>query len=224
MNYSTYVWSALIPSPNIFLHILTPTTTYGYNEGNGFVDSLLLKPKHIPTSENPNRCYKISCKSLNHDQESPSPSKFDRRNLLIRRHHILATSPFAFAAPIPAPDVTQCGPADLPEGATPTNCCPPLTDFPFPPPTVIDLNYSGVDPDTTDQQMQRNLTVMYRQMVSNEKAPRLFFCSPYRRGEDPNPGGGSIEGIPHGLIHLWAGDRTQPNARGKHGQFLLRGS
>ncbi|KAG6392222.1 hypothetical protein SASPL_146435 [Salvia splendens] len=52
---------------------------------------------------------------------------------------------------------------------------------------------------------------MYRQMVSNSKTPRLFFGSPYRRGEDPNPGGGSIEGIPHVPVHVWTGDRTRPN-------------
>nr|AHC98007.1 PPO [Salvia miltiorrhiza] len=317
----------------------------------------LIKPKHIPTSsKNPSRSYKISCKSSNHDHESPPPpSKFDRRNLLIGLGGLygattLATSPFSFAAPISGPDVTQCGPADLPAGATPTNCCPPLTgeilDFQFPappaklrirpaahladdayiakfnravelmralpdddprsfkqqanvhcaycdgaydqagfpdlelqvhnswlffpfhryylyfyerilakliddpsfampywnwdapagmpipriyanpssalydplrdkahqPPALVDLNYSGTDPATTaNQQAQTNLTVMYRQMVSNSKTPRLFFGSPYRRGEDPNPGGGSIEGIPHGPVHVWTGDRTQPN-------------
>ncbi|XP_047957071.1 polyphenol oxidase, chloroplastic-like [Salvia hispanica] len=308
-------------------------------------------------TKTPRRSYSISCKSSNNDhQESPLPSKFDRRNLLIGLGAglygatTLATSPFSFAAPISAPDVTQCGPADLPAGATPTNCCPPFTgetiDFEFPPPpaklrvrpaahladdayiakfnkavelmralpdddprsfkqqanvhcaycdgaydqagfpdlelqvhnswlffpfhryylyfyerilgkllgdptfampywnwdaprgmpipsmyanpksalydplrdrahqppALVDLNYNGTDPSTTtDQQAQTNLTVMYRQMVSNSKTPRLFFGSPYRRGEDPNPGGGSIEGIPHGPVHVWTGDRTQPN-------------
>lgn len=304
-----------------------------------------LKPKHITS----NRCYKISCKS---DQELPPPPKFDRRDLLIGLGAglygatTLAASPFASAAPITGPDVTKCGPADLPEGAAPTNCCPPpqgeILDFKFPPPpsklrvrpaahladdayvakfnkavelmralpdddprsfkqqanvhcaycdgaydqagfpdlelqvhnswlffpfhryylyfyerilgkliddptfampywnwdapagmpipaiytnpssplydplrdrahqppALVDLNYGGGDTTATTQ---RNLTVMYRQMVSNSKTPRLFFGSPYRRGEDPNPGGGSIEGIPHGPIHVWTGDRTQPN-------------
>ncbi|KAL0442794.1 UNVERIFIED_CONTAM: Aureusidin synthase [Sesamum latifolium] len=52
---------------------------------------------------------------------------------------------------------------------------------------------------------------MYRQMVSNSRTARLFFGSPYRRGDDPNPGSGSIENIPHGPVHVWTGDRTQPN-------------
>ncbi|KAH6773717.1 hypothetical protein C2S52_003379 [Perilla frutescens var. hirtella] len=310
-----------------------------------------LKPKHIPTTKNPSRCYMISCKSTHHDQESPN---FHRRDILIGLGYgatSLAASPFSFAAPIAAPDVTKCGPADLPEGAAPTNCCPPssgeIIDFKFPsqsaaklrvrpaahlvndayiakfnkavelmralpdddprsfnqqakvhcaycdgaydqvgfpdlelqvhnswlflpfhryylyfyerilgsliddptfampywnwdapsgmqipsiytdpnsslydqlrdkvhqPPSLIDLNYSGTDSNTTnEQQTQTNLNVMYRQMVSNAKTPRLFFGSPYRRGDDPNPGGGSIESSPHGPVHVWTGDRRQPN-------------
>lgn len=311
----------------------------------------LLKPKHIPTSKNPTRRHNISCKSTNHDQES----KFDRRDILIGLGGLygattLAASPFAFAAPISGPDVTKCGPADLPSGAAPTNCCPPSTgkiiDFKLPsqptklrvrpaaqsvdadyiakfnkavelmralpdddprsfkqqanvhcaycdgaydqlgfpdlelqvhnswlffpfhryylyfyerilgkligdptfampfwnwdapagmqipslytdpssalydqfrdkahqPPAVVNLNFGATDLNTTaDQLRQTNLTIMYRQMVSNSRTPRLFFGSAYRRGEDPNPGSGSIENIPHGPVHVWTGDRTQPN-------------
>lgn len=87
-----------------------------------------------------------------------------------------------------------------------------LRDQRHQPPTVLDLNYSGTDPTiSADQQTRRNLTVMYRQMVSNSRTARLFFGSPYRRGDDPNPGSGSIENIPHGPVHVWTGDRNQPN-------------
>ncbi|KAL8467971.1 hypothetical protein ACS0TY_031279 [Phlomoides rotata] len=315
----------------------------------------LVKPTHFPKIKKPSHTYKISCKSTNNDQESSQPNKFDRRNVLIGLGGLygattLATSPFSFAAPISAPDVSKCGPADLPSGAAPTNCCPPPTsqiiDFKFPPPpsklrlrpaahlvddaylakfnkavelmralpdddprsfkqqanvhcaycdgaydqagfpdlelqvhnswlffpfhryylyfferilgkliddptfsipfwnwdgpagmtmppiyanpnsplydslrdrlhqppTVMDLNYSGSDPSISpEQQTKRNLTVMYRQMVANSKTPRLFFGSAYRRGEEPNPGSGSVENIPHGPVHVWTGDRTQPN-------------
>ncbi|GFQ07253.1 polyphenol oxidase chloroplastic [Phtheirospermum japonicum] len=87
-----------------------------------------------------------------------------------------------------------------------------LRDQAHQPPAVVDLNFSSSD-DTTgkDQRMRRNLTIMYRQMVSNSKTPRLFFGSPYRRGDEPNPGSGSIENIPHGPVHVWTGDSTQPN-------------
>ncbi|KAL0305775.1 UNVERIFIED_CONTAM: Polyphenol oxidase, chloroplastic [Sesamum radiatum] len=87
-----------------------------------------------------------------------------------------------------------------------------LRDLKHQPPTVLDLNYSGTDPTiSADQQTRQNLTVMYRQMVSNSRTPRLFFGSPYRRGDDPNPGSGAIENIPHGPVHVWTGDRNQPN-------------
>lgn len=261
----------------------------------------------------------------------------------------LITDPFAFAQPVSAPDVTKCGAADLPAGATPTNCCPPpstnIVDFKLPssnklrvrpaahlvdeeyiskfsraiqlmknlpdddprsfrqqanvhcaycdgaydqvgfpnlefqvhnswlflpfhrcylyffekilgkliddpdfampfwnwdspggmrlpalytdptspmydrlrdnnhqPPTMIDLDFNGVDPNISDrQQLSQNLTIMYRQMVSNSRSARLFFGSPYRAGDEPDPGAGSIENIPHGPVHVWTGDRTQPN-------------
>ncbi|KAI3456297.1 hypothetical protein Pfo_012960 [Paulownia fortunei] len=349
--------SSIVPLPATTLSTTTTATRSS---------PFLVKPTHIPTIKKPNRSYKISCKSTENDQESSSPGKFDRRNVLIGLGGLygattLAASPFAFAAPITAPDVTKCGPADLPQGAAPTNCCPPPTakiiDFKFPPPpttmrvrraahladeayiakfnkavelmralpeddprsfkqqanvhcaycdgaydqagfpnlelqvhnswlffpfhryylyfferilgkliddptftmpfwnwdspggmripsmytnpnsalydrlrdqghqppTVIDLNFSGSDPSTSaDQQMNRNLTVMYRQMVSNSKTPRLFFGSAYRRGDEPNPGSGSIENIPHGPVHVWTGDRTQPNSENM-GNFYSAG-
>ncbi|KAG8377224.1 hypothetical protein BUALT_Bualt08G0006100 [Buddleja alternifolia] len=87
-----------------------------------------------------------------------------------------------------------------------------LRDKGHQPPAVIDLNFSNSGSSISpEQQMTRNLTTMYRQMVSNSKTPRLFFGSPYRRGDYPNPGSGSIENIPHGLVHVWTGDSTQPN-------------
>ncbi|XP_071933478.1 polyphenol oxidase, chloroplastic-like [Coffea arabica] len=258
--------------------------------------------------------------------------------------------PFVYAAPISAPDITQCGAAKLPSGATPTNCCPPLptniVDFKLPPtstnlrvrpaahlvdgeyiakfadaiqrmkalpdddprsfnqqakvhcaycdgaynqvgfpnlelqvhnswlffpfhrcylyffekilgslindpnfaipfwnwdnsdgmqlpgfysdpdsplydslrdtnhqpPTIIDLNYNGFDTSMDDQlQVSQNLITMYRQMMVNSRTARLFFGSPYRAGDDPDPGAGSLENIPHGSVHVWTGDRNQPN-------------
>nr|WMB80850.1 PPO-2 [Aphelandra squarrosa] len=317
---------------------------------------LLARSNRFPTPRKTARRHSISCKSADNTDEK-SPGRFDRRDVLIGLGGLYgatalsAASPFAFAAPISAPDVTKCGPADLPPGATPTNCCPPPTasivDFKFPPPpatlrlrpaahladqayvakfnravelmralpdddprsfkqqanvhcaycdgaydqvgfpdlelqvhnswlffpfhryylyfferilgkliddpnfampfwnwdspggmripamytspssalfdqlrdrghqppTVIDLNFGGRDTGgvTPQQQMQRNLTIMYRQMVSNSRTSRLFFGSPYRRGENPNPGPGSIENTPHGPVHVWTGDSTQPN-------------
>ncbi|PON96100.1 Polyphenol oxidase [Trema orientale] len=78
------------------------------------------------------------CES-SHDHQ---PSKFDRRNVLVGLGGLygaagLVSDPFAFADPVLAPDLTKCGAADLPEGALPTNCCPPtstkIIDFKPPP-------------------------------------------------------------------------------------------
>ncbi|XP_047309494.1 polyphenol oxidase, chloroplastic-like [Impatiens glandulifera] len=80
------------------------------------------------------------------------------------------------------------------------------------PPTIVDLDYNGSDSPTDDQtQISSNLTVMYRQMVSNSRTPRLFMGSPYRAGDEPDPGPGSLENMPHGPVHIWVGDSTQPN-------------
>ncbi|KAG6641172.1 polyphenol oxidase, chloroplastic-like [Carya illinoinensis] len=87
-----------------------------------------------------------------------------------------------------------------------------LRDADHQPPTLLDLDYSGTDESTTkEDQYSSNLKIMYRQMVSGAKNPRLFFGSPYRAGDDPDPGAGSIETTPHGPVHLWTGDDTQPN-------------
>nr|AEQ30073.1 polyphenol oxidase [Litchi chinensis] len=80
------------------------------------------------------------------------------------------------------------------------------------PPTLADLDYSGTDVTTTNEkQISSNLKVMYRQMVSNSKTPRLFLGNTYRAGDEPDPGAGALENLPHGPIHLWCGDTKQPN-------------
>ncbi|XP_065879524.1 polyphenol oxidase, chloroplastic-like [Euphorbia lathyris] len=78
------------------------------------------------------------------------------------------------------------------------------------PPKIIDLNFNQTDFDDPDQ-ISTNLTTMYRQMISNGKTRRLFLGEPYRQGDEPDPGAGSIENIPHGTLHIWTGDNTQPN-------------
>nr|AEY78528.1 polyphenol oxidase [Canarium album] len=80
------------------------------------------------------------------------------------------------------------------------------------PPTLVDLDYNRTDETTTNKdQLSSNLKIMYRQMVSNGKTAKLFFGNAYRAGDEPDPGLGSIENIPHGPVHLWCGDKTQPN-------------
>ncbi|KNA07032.1 hypothetical protein SOVF_175630 [Spinacia oleracea] len=81
------------------------------------------------------------------------------------------------------------------------------------PPTVMDLTYDGPDvPNNMSDEEKKalNLTIMYRQMVSNAKKPSMFLGEPYRTGDSPNPGPGSMEVQPHGTIHNWTGN-PQPN-------------
>ncbi|KAF2325747.1 hypothetical protein GH714_034968 [Hevea brasiliensis] len=80
------------------------------------------------------------------------------------------------------------------------------------PPTLVDLDYNVTENPTSNQdQLSSNLTIMYRQMVSNGKTAKLFLGSSYRAGDEPNPGAGSIENMPHGPVHIWTGDNTQPH-------------
>ncbi|XP_010242012.1 PREDICTED: polyphenol oxidase, chloroplastic-like [Nelumbo nucifera] len=87
-----------------------------------------------------------------------------------------------------------------------------LRDTKHQPPTLIDLDYNLKDPSiTNEEQLKHNLAIMYRQMVSNGSTAQLFLGTPYRAGDEPDPGNGSLENVPHGPVHLWAGDRNQPN-------------
>ncbi|KAF7803499.1 polyphenol oxidase, chloroplastic-like [Senna tora] len=330
------------------------------------------KPSHFFKITKPKRHYhasKLTCKAKLHshdDQEKDQPPQpyilGNRRNVLLGLGSLCGAAatlgadnhPFAFAAPVLPPDLSECGPADLPQGAEPTNCCPPrgtnIIDFKPPPrngqalrvrpaahmvsdeylkkykkavdimkslpsddprsftqqanvhcaycdgayhqvgfpdldlqvhnswlffpfhrwylyfherilgsligdptfalpfwnwdspqgmqlpkiytprksslydplrnashqpPTLTDLDFNFQDATSgssnNDASVSANLTIMYRQMVSNAKTPRLFFGNAYRAGDQPDPGAGSVENVPHGPVHLWTGDNTQPN-------------
>lgn len=87
-----------------------------------------------------------------------------------------------------------------------------LRDAKHQPPYLLDLNYNLVDSNLpAQQQYTSNLTTMYRQMVSGAKTATLFLGSPYRAGDVANPGAGTLEYVPHGPVHFFAGDRSQPN-------------
>ncbi|XP_039140064.1 polyphenol oxidase, chloroplastic-like [Dioscorea cayenensis subsp. rotundata] len=87
-----------------------------------------------------------------------------------------------------------------------------LRDAKHQPPALVDLNFNGTDLDLTqEQRTKRNLALMYRQVVTGGKTAELFMGSPYRAGDAPAPGAGTLENAPHGTVHVWTGDRTQPN-------------
>ncbi|XP_047063658.1 polyphenol oxidase I, chloroplastic-like [Lolium rigidum] len=80
------------------------------------------------------------------------------------------------------------------------------------PPFPLDLDYDGTDPSIpTDEEINQNLKIMYRQMVSGAKKTQLFLGQPYRAGDAPDPGAGSVENVPHNPVHRWTGDPRQPN-------------
>ncbi|XP_058756109.1 polyphenol oxidase A1, chloroplastic-like [Vicia villosa] len=80
------------------------------------------------------------------------------------------------------------------------------------PPTLIDLDFNDVDGDVdASEQISNNLTIVYRQVVSNGKTSKLFLGNTYRAGDESDPGAGSLENVPHGPVHRWSGDNTQPN-------------
>jgi polyphenol oxidase len=49
-------------------------------------------------------------------------------------------------------------------------------------------------------------------MISGAKKKELFFGLPYHQGDQPDPGAGTVESVPHGPVHFWSGDPRQPNA------------
>ncbi|KAI0486563.1 hypothetical protein KFK09_026157 [Dendrobium nobile] len=59
--------------------------------------------------------------------------------------------------------------------------------------------------ESLPKQRQCNLQVMHRQFISGFKSSLLFFGGKYRAGDEFSPGGGSIEGSPHGPVHLTVG-------------------
>ncbi|GJN17524.1 hypothetical protein PR202_gb04600 [Eleusine coracana subsp. coracana] len=80
------------------------------------------------------------------------------------------------------------------------------------PPKVNDLEFLDAESNYTDeQQVQRNLWVMHKQMVTNARLPSLFLGQPYHAGDKAMPGAGTVELCPHNTMHLWAGDISNPN-------------
>ncbi|KAF0892510.1 hypothetical protein E2562_016816 [Oryza meyeriana var. granulata] len=85
----------------------------------------------------------------------------------------------------------------------------PLRNPAHQPPFPLDLDYSGTDTTIPrDQLIDQNLKIMYRQAT---RKTELFMGQPYRAGDQPEPGPGSIESVPHNTVHQWTGDPRQPN-------------
>ncbi|KAG0485273.1 hypothetical protein HPP92_009352 [Vanilla planifolia] len=105
------------------------------------------KPLSLPTKPIVHsgvlRC-RASAENLNDHDDASQKNGASRRGLLVGLGGLYGTAAglsmnrnAAFGAPIQPPQLSQCGPADLPSGADPVNCCPPVTskiiDFKPPP-------------------------------------------------------------------------------------------
>ncbi|KAH0742292.1 hypothetical protein KY290_035335 [Solanum tuberosum] len=90
--------------------------------------------------------------------------------------------------------------------------------------TIIDLGHFGQEVDTPQLQiMTNNLTLMYRQMVTNAPCPSQFFGAAYPLGTEPSPGMGTIENIPHTPVHIWTGDSPRQKNGENMGNFYSAG-
>ncbi|RDX61923.1 hypothetical protein CR513_59800, partial [Mucuna pruriens] len=98
----------------------------------------------------------------------------------------------------------------------------PLRNSSHLPPTLVDLDYNNEDTKQSVGIIERNLITMYKQVVSLGKLPSLFMGSPYRAGNRPNTGAGSLEQKPHNTLHNWTGDITKPDGQDM-GNFFTAG-
>ncbi|OEL38913.1 Polyphenol oxidase, chloroplastic [Dichanthelium oligosanthes] len=89
----------------------------------------------------------------------------------------------------------------------------PIRELSHAPPKVADLDFflGGEKNLTDEQQVLHNLRVMYKQMISGAALPSLFLGQPYRTGDAPMPGPGTVEWAPHNTMHTWTGDNSLPN-------------
>nr|CCD61123.1 polyphenol oxidase precursor [Taraxacum officinale] len=84
------------------------------------------------------------------------------------------------------------------------------------PAAIVDLDYNGSDSGAPClQQINTNLTAMYKQMVSNAADPLSFFGGVYKAGDDPfgngDPSVGSVEAGCHTAVHRWVGNPRMMN-------------
>lgn len=87
-----------------------------------------LRPRHATA-------HHVSCASSRRERSEPDTPKHDRRDVLLALGALgasagatLMSARRAGADPVATPDISTCGPADLPPGANVSTCCPPPSD------------------------------------------------------------------------------------------------
>ncbi|KAA8540492.1 hypothetical protein F0562_024589 [Nyssa sinensis] len=122
------------------------TTSYSSSNLTSALSSrpFFSKTSQISIARKQRHGFEVSCKTIDGDQNPTASSKNtelslakpDRRNVLIGLGGLygaanLSIDSLAFAAPIQAPDIRTCVPADEGFEGGPVQCCPPLTTAPI---------------------------------------------------------------------------------------------
>ncbi|OEL17899.1 Aureusidin synthase [Dichanthelium oligosanthes] len=134
-----------------------------------------------------------------------------RPELPVQIHYSLLGDP-GFAVPFWSWDVPEGMrmPPELADEASPLHDA--MRNPRHAPPRLVDLDFSYAEKNCTDeQQVQLNLRIMYKQMVTNAPLPSLFHGQPYRAGDRGMPGAGTVELWLHNIVHRWTGDLSRPN-------------
>ncbi|KAM1045901.1 hypothetical protein ACFX2A_037670 [Malus domestica] len=129
------------PLPTSTMAALHSTTT------TFFRSPLFPNKSQTPLQRKPKQCLtgKVRCKATKCDNDNLDQglARLDRRNMLIGLGagglYGAVGNPFAFAAPVSAPDLTTRGPANKLDGST-IDCCPPTTT------TIIDFELPDSGP------------------------------------------------------------------------------
>ncbi|MCO5562810.1 hypothetical protein L7F22_016442 [Adiantum nelumboides] len=80
-------------------------------------------------------------------------------------------------------------------------CLPPATVF-------TDFYYYNATLRSQFDQIQANLATIHRQIVTGPDTPYRFYGQPYRAGDGPQPGYGTVETQPHNSLHGWTGNQA----------------
>lgn len=73
------------------------------------------------------------------------------------------------------------------------------------PPNILNYGSTNEGNNNISSQIEANLEVMYRQMVSSAKTAGLLLGGPYRAGGDELRSPGTVEMAPHPYVHIWTG-------------------
>lgn len=77
---------------------------------------------------------------------------------------------------------------------------------------MVDFYYMNASIRTAEEQTAANLATIYR-MVTGATTQLSFHGQPYRKDDQPEPGFGTMETMPHNSVHGWTGDQYQVGSK-----------